>query len=70
MRLRYVNKDHNHRLYGQVGTLITRSGHHRRSTYWLKIIYRPTTGPRNELVLLDSGEMVVAPWGNWRKAEG
>jgi len=51
VRLRYVNKDHGHRLYGQEGECLVRSR---------------GRGIRNQLVELDSGEMVVAPWGNWR----
>ena len=51
-RVKYVNRDHGHRLYGQTGVVLIRS---------------PGPGPRNELVRLDSGELVVAPWGNWRK---
>lgn len=27
-------------------------------------------GPRNRLVRLDDGTLVVAPWGCWRKAKG
>jgi len=51
-RVRYVNKDHSHRLYGQTGVVLTRGR---------------GPGPRNELVKLDSGELVVAPFWNWRK---
>ena len=54
VRLRYVNKDHGHRLYGQAGECLVRGR---------------GPGPRNQLVKLDSGEMVVAPWGNWRKVK-
>ena len=55
IRLRYVNKDHSHRLYGQEGVLI----------YGNK-----GKGPKNQSVLLDSGELVCAPWGNWRSVKG
>lgn len=51
-RVRYVNRDHSHRLCGQAGVVLIRGR---------------GPGPRNELVRLDSGELVVAPWGNWRK---
>lgn len=53
-RVRYVNRDHSHRLYGQQGIVIIRS---------------PGPGPRNVLVRLDSGEKVVAPFWNWRKVK-
>ncbi len=53
VKLKYVNKDHSHRLYGQEGHCLARGR---------------GPGPRNQLVMLDNGEMVVAPWGNWRKA--
>lgn len=53
-RVRYVNCNHSHRLYGQTGTVLIRA-------------HGP--GPRNELVRLDSGELVCAPWGNWRKVK-
>ncbi len=50
IRLRYVSADHDHRLYGQEGICVAR-----------------TPGrPKNQIVLLDSGERVCAPWGNWR----
>jgi len=50
IRLRYVSADHDHRLYGQEGICVAR-----------------TPGrPKNQIVLLDSGEKVCAPWGNWR----
>ena len=51
MKLRYVNKDHNNPLYGKTGTCLVRS---------------KGPGPRNQLVRLDDGQLVVAPWGNWR----
>jgi hypothetical protein len=47
-----VNRDHSHRLYGMVGT---------------KLHQNRAGGPHNCLVLMDDGEEVVAPWGNWRK---
>ena len=53
IRLRYVNRDHSHRLYGQVGTLL----------------HRTPGRPRNQIVKLDSGERVCAPWGNWRRVK-
>lgn len=54
MRLRYVNADHAHPLWRQVGDLLVRSG---------------PGGPRNQLVRLDSGLLVVAPYGNWRRVQ-
>jgi hypothetical protein len=53
-RVRYVNRDHGHRLYGQEGVVLVRSS---------------GGGPRNCLVRLDSGEEVVAPFWNWRKVK-
>lgn len=53
MRLRYVNADHAHPLWNQEGEVLVRN---------------TGGGPRNELVRLDSGLLVVAPWGNWRRA--
>lgn len=57
IRLRYVNRDHSHPFYGMEGTKVaaTRPG--------------KGTGPKNTLVMLDDGRLVVAPWGNWRKVE-
>jgi hypothetical protein len=52
MRLRYVNRDHSHPLYGRVGT---------------KLAQGRGPGPRNTLVRMDDGTEVIAPWGNWRK---
>ena len=54
IRVRYVSKDRDHPLRSLQGTVLARG-------------YGP--GPRNELVLLDDGRRVVAPWGNWRVAE-
>ncbi len=54
MRLRYHNKDHGHRLHLQEGVLLVRA---------------TGPGPRNQMVRLDSGEVVVAPYGNWRKVK-
>jgi len=54
IRVRYVNRDHRRRLYGECGMVVIRA---------------KGPGPKNILVRLDSGELVVAPWGNWRKAE-
>ena len=51
-RVYYVNRDHTHRLYGQQGVVLIRA---------------PGPGPRNMMVRLDSGEVTIAPWGNWRK---
>jgi len=51
-RLRYVNRDHSHPLYGKIGT---------------KIGQGVGPGPRNVLVRFDDGHEVVAPYGNWRK---
>ena len=53
-RLRYVNNDHSHRLYGRCGT---------------KLAQGVGPGPRNVQVRLDDGELVIAPYGNWRKVE-
>lgn len=52
IRVRYINRWRQHRLYGEYGTVIVRA---------------KGPGPRNMLVRFDSGELVVAPWGNWRK---
>ncbi|GEA16301.1 hypothetical protein E308F_25450 [Moorella sp. E308F] len=54
-RVRYVNREKSHPLYGQAGTVQARAR---------------GPGPRNLLVKLDDGELVVAPWGNWRMARG
>jgi len=51
-RVKYVNRNHNHPLYGATGTVLVRA---------------KGPGPRNVLVKLDNGRLVVAPWGNWRK---
>jgi len=53
-RVRYVNRDHNHPMYGKEGVVLVRGR---------------GPGPRNELVRLDDGRLVVAPWGNWRKVK-
>jgi len=53
-RVRYVYRNHGHPLYGAVGTVLAQG-------------YGP--GPRNVLVRLDNGQVVVAPWGNWRKVK-
>lgn len=58
-RLVYVSSDHTHPLRGATGTLVARSLGKRRDGL---------RGPANELVRLDDGRLVVAPWGNWRKA--
>lgn len=55
LRLRYVNRDHSHPLYGATGVMRVRS--------------LGKGGPKTELVELDDGRLVVAPYGNWRKAE-
>lgn len=55
IRLRYVNSDHTHPLRGVLGTLV--------------VANRRKGGPKNELVRLDDGRMVVAPYGNWRPAK-
>lgn len=52
MRVYYVNRDHKHRLYRRPGTVLVRA---------------KGPGPRNMLVRMDSGELVVAPFWNWRK---
>lgn len=54
MLLRYVNRDHAHPLYGQTGVLIVRG--------------TVKGGPKNQLVRLRDGRLVVAPYGNWRRA--
>ncbi|KYH30622.1 hypothetical protein [Neomoorella mulderi] len=54
-RVRYVNRDKSHPLYGQTGIIQARAR---------------GPGPRNLLVKLDDGNLVVAPWGNWRVAGG
>lgn len=54
IRVRYVNRNHQHRLYGECGTVIVRA---------------KGPGPKNILVRFDSGELMVAPWGNWRKVK-
>lgn len=54
LRLKYVNRDHSHPLYHATGVMVVRS--HGRG------------GPKSELVRLDDGRLVVAPYGNWRKA--
>ena len=53
-RLRYVNRDHSHPWYGLVG---------------IKLAQGVGGGPRNVAVLLDGVGCVIAPYGNWRKAE-
>lgn len=53
-RLRYVSRDHAHRLYGAEGVKVAQGG-------------RPGHSPVNCGVLLDGGEYVIAPYGNWRK---
>ncbi|QGP94125.1 hypothetical protein MGLY_35500 (plasmid) [Neomoorella glycerini] len=50
-QVRYVNRDKSHPLYGQAGTIQVRAR---------------GPGPRNLLVRLYDGNLVVAPWGNWR----
>ena len=55
VRLKYVNRDHSHPLYGLEGEVMVRST-------WTK------GSPKTELVRLDDGRLVVAPYGNWRKA--
>lgn len=50
MRVKYVNKNHNHPLYGKEGIILVRA----------------RGKPKNELVKLDDGTLVVAPYGNWR----
>ena len=54
MRLKYVNRDHSHPLYSREGVMLVRS--------------LGQGGPKTELVQLDDGRFVVAPYGNWRKA--
>lgn len=55
MRLRYVNSDHSHPLWRQEGVLLVRPTM-RKGTV------------RNQLVRLDSGLLVCAPYTNWRPA--
>lgn len=50
--VKYINRDHIHPFYGATGTVLVQG---------------QGPGPRNVLVRLDSGQYVVAPWGNWRK---
>lgn len=50
-----MNRDHAHPLYGLEGAVLVRAR---------------GAGPKNELVRLDDGRRVVAPYGNWRKAKG
>ena len=50
--LRYVNRNHDHPLYGKVG---------------VKLAQGVGPGPRNVAVLLDGAGCVIAPYGNWRK---
>lgn len=52
IKLKYVNKDHNHLLYGKTGTCLVKG---------------KGPGPRNLLVKMDDGQFIVAPWGNWRR---
>ena len=52
MRVVYVSRDKSHPLRGRQGVVLIRAR---------------GPGPRNELVRLDNGALVVAPWGNWRK---
>jgi len=52
IRLRYVNRDHSHPLYGRIGT---------------KILASHGPGPRNCLVRFDDGTEVIAPYNNFRK---
>ena len=54
-RVRYVSRDQAHPLRGLRGTVLVRAR---------------GPGPRNELVRLDDGRRVVAPWGNWRAEKG
>jgi hypothetical protein len=50
-----VNKDHSHRYWNQEGTLVYANRKHGQI--------------RNQSVLLDSGELVCAPYGNWRRVK-
>jgi len=55
IRLKYVNKDHSHRFYGKEGN---------------KIYHNPKKGViKNTVVRLDSGELVCAPFNNWRRVK-
>lgn len=51
-RVKYVNRNHNRPYYGATGTVLAQG---------------EGPGPRNVLVKLDNGQVVVAPWGNWRR---
>jgi|GEM_PF-5995191 len=53
-RLRYVNRDHSHPLYGKTG---------------VKVVQGVGPGPRNCLVRFDDGSEVIAPYNNFRKVE-
>jgi len=53
--VRYVTRLKDHPLRGRTGVVVARS-------------HGP--GPRNELVRLEDGRLVVAPWGNWRAVRG
>lgn len=72
IRLRYVNRDHSHPLYGAEGVMLVRSLGSKGGTsseYIVgSMVRRRKGGPKAELVRLDDGRMVVAPYGNWRKA--
>jgi len=52
--LKYVNKDHSHRLYNMQGVCLVRS---------------KGKGPKNQLMKFNNGELVVCPWGNLRKVK-
>lgn len=70
VRVRYVNRDHAHPLYGLEGVVLVRStGGGRAPIPGAPELSGRTArngGPRAELVKLDDGRLVIAPYGNWR----
>lgn len=67
-----MNSDHTHPLRGAEGEVLVRSirGATKHAEPLVPLLHkRRGGGPQNELVRLDDGTLVVAPWGNWRKAD-
>lgn len=54
VRVVYVSRDKSHPLRGRQGVVLIRAR---------------GPGPRNELVRLDDGRLICAPWGNWRRVK-